>query len=240
MQNISFLKKVYLGYLGRVYTFAYFTSKRRFLGIKVSTLLKWITTGLVIAAWLLDWGVVALGITFVVALWVRWFYWSAARAGYSKFIADEAAVIATAQLDPLPANRRIQVRATGTFGLSDREEYVLLRPAEYWQVPLGEHIVMVQSAPGRFLYQFFNASTLQEIQRGWLIFGSRPLDTLAVTFLGRWGPASSEYGQAFYVGGGNNSDANVKRSTIYFTFRDGREQDAVWHTIVSDARQARQ
>ena len=240
MRNISFLRKVYLGYLGRVYTFAYFSSRRRFLGIKFSTLLKWVTTGLVIAAWILDWGGVVLGITLFLAVWVRWLYWRAARTGYSRFIADEAAVIPTAQLDPLPANRRIQLRATGTFCLNDREEYVLLRPAEYWQVPLGEHIVMVQSGRDRFLYQFFNASTLQEVQRGWLIFGSRPLDTLAVTFLGRWGPSASDYGQAFYVGGGNNSDANLKKNTIYFTFQDGVEQEAVWHTIVSDARRARQ
>ena len=240
MQNISFLRKLYLAYLGRVYTFAYLTSQRGFLGAKFSTLLKWMTTGLVIAAWIFDWGSVALGLTLFLALWVRWLYWRAARAGYSKFIADEAAVIPTSQLEPLPANQRIQLRATGSFGLRDREEYVLLRPAEYWQVPLGEHIVMVQSGQGRFLYQFFSANTLQEVQRGWLIFGSRPLDTLAVTFLGKWGSASGDYGQAFYVGGGDNSDANLKKKTIYFTFQDGVEQEAVWHTIVSDARQARQ
>lgn len=240
MQNISFLKKLYLAYLGRVYTFAYLTGQRGLFGIKFSTLLKWTTTGLVIAAWILDWGSVVLGITLFLALWVRWLYWRAARAGYSKFIADEAAVIPTAQLDPLPANRRAQLRATGTFGLNDREEYVLLRPAEYWQVPLGEHIVMVQSGQGRFLYQFFSASTLQEVQRGWLIFGSRPLDTLAVTFLGKWGSSSGDYGRAFYVGAGDDSDANLKKQTIYFTFQDSKEQEAVWHTIVSDARQARQ
>lgn len=240
MQNLSFLKKAYLGYLGRVYAFAYHTTQRGLLGIKVSTLLKWASIGLVIAAWVLDWGGLALGITLFFAVWLRWLYWRAARAGYSKFIADETAVIPTAQLDPLPANRRVQLWATGTFCLSDREEYVLLRPAEYWQVPLGEHIVMVQSGQEHFLYQFFNAGTLQEVQRGWLVFGSRPLETLAVTFLGRWGPSSTDYGRAFYVGSNDNSDANLKKNTVYFTFQDGREQDAVWHTIVSDARQARQ
>lgn len=238
MQKLSFLKKMYFAYLGRVYAFAYVTSRRGILGMKFSTLLKWMTTGLVIAAWVLNWGSAAIGVTLLLALWVRWLYWRAGRAGYSKFIADETATIPTAELNPLPANERVQLRATGTFSLSDREEYVLLRPAEYWQVPLGEHIVMVRSEPGRFLYQFFNAGTLQEIQRGWLIFGSRPLDTLAVTFLGKWGPSHSEYGRAFYVGS-ENSHSNLKKNTIYFTFQDGAAQNAVWHTIVSDARQAR-
>ncbi|HEX6384117.1 MAG TPA: hypothetical protein VF177_05555 [Anaerolineae bacterium] len=241
MHELSFPKKAYFGYLGRVYVFAYLTTRRRFLGIRLSTLITWLTTGLVIVAWLLDWGSIAVVITLVLAIWVRWIYWRARRAGYSRFVPDETAVIPTAELSPLPANQRVHLRATGTFCLSDREEYVLLRPAEYWQVPLGEHIVMVQSGPERFLYQFFNASTLQEVQRGWLVFGSRPLNTLAVTFLGKWGPSYSEYGKAFYVGGGGeNSNANLKKSTIYFTFPDGANQDAVWHTIVSDARQARQ
>jgi len=63
------------------------------------------------------------------------------------------------------------MRATGLFGTAHWETKLLLRPATYWQVPLGEHVVMVEYEQGKFVYQFFSATGLQNIQQGVLLNG---------------------------------------------------------------------
>jgi hypothetical protein len=238
MQDLSLLKRLYYYYLGNIYAFAYRTDRRRFLGARISSWIKFLMLVLLVAAWLFRLGSVALILALLLALWVRLLYWRAQKAGYSKFIPDKTAVVPTAELDPLSPNQHVKVRATGLFSLIDKEEYVLLQPAEYWQVPLGDHIVMVHRTAGSYLYQFFNASTLQEVQHGWLVFGSEPLKTLAITFGARWGPAFTEYGQLYYTGG-NGDKTPAQKLTIYFTLANEAEHRAVWHTIVQDARRVR-
>ena len=121
------------------------------------------------------------------------------------------------ELTTLPANQKMTTYATGIFSVQDMDDFGLLRMAEYWQVPLGEHIIMVHM-PGRqgYRYQFFNATTLQRVQKGWLLFGKEPKPTLAITLF-------SEIGEAFvnqqnrYLFGGDKELKGVKR-TVFLSF----------------------
>ncbi|MCZ7673623.1 MAG: hypothetical protein M5U34_44150 [Chloroflexi bacterium] len=130
------------------------------------------------------------GVTAVLLIWVYFSYWRAKRAGYSHFVADDGPLSFPDKAQPnLPPNQKVKTWATGVFSVSDQDDFMLLRPAEYWQVPLGEHIIMVQQRKTKkYRYQFFNASTLQQVQKGWLLFGAHPRETLAVTLLSEFGP----------------------------------------------------
>jgi hypothetical protein len=239
MQDLSFLKQFYYQYLGWTYRFTYWTRQHQFLGVAISRWFKLLSLALVLLAWIWDWNSILLVLTLLLAGWVQLVYWQARRAGYSKFIPQETTLPPDSELVSLPADERVGLRATGVFSVKDREKYVVLRPAEYWQVPLGDHIVMVQEAEGRFLYQFFSAATLQEVRTGWLIFGTEPIDTLAITFLARQGIDYDDSVDFFYVSSNHDSDPAAQKRTIYFSFENSTQQRKVWHNIVRDARRVR-
>jgi hypothetical protein len=237
--ELSPLKKIYFKYLGWTFFWTYRCTLRRFLGI---TWRNWFLGGsllLVFVFWLIlgrfPW---ILGLLFV---WIWWVFRRAKRAGYVRFVPDELAGMPGEGIRPLPPNQRIKMRATGIFSLSDREQGVLLRHAEYWQVPLGDHVLMVEQKPGHYLYQFFDAKTLVNVQPGWLIFGKEPLDALAITFMLTWGPEQNNNDSLlYYVGGGQGTEEPTTPRTIYLTFEDSEACEAVWHNIVFDARQVRE
>jgi hypothetical protein len=239
MQNLSSLQKMWLNYLGYMYALAYFTTHHRLLGLRLSSWLRFLSLALVVIAWTRGWGTAWLAGALLLAAWLNVTYWRAGRAGYNKFVPDEAAVLPTEPLSPLPPNQRVPLQATGIFSVNNREDFALLRPAEYWQAPLGDHIVMVQQRPGQFRYQFFTATSLQEIHVGWLIYGRKPHRALAVSFLVMWGPDFNELTQVYMTHHNSSSSRPLARRTVYFTFDEDATRRAVWHNLVYDARQAR-
>ena len=119
------------------------------------------------------------------------FWWRAGEA--------ETAVPPPNTTSTLAPHEKVQVRASGRYAVTDKSETLLLiKPAHYWHVPLGDHIVMVEHQPQNFLYQFFNAKTLQKVESGWILFGKTPLSTLAITFLENWGPDHSNNALMYY------------------------------------------
>jgi hypothetical protein len=237
MDNFSLFRRVQYSYLGRLYSLAFWATSHHFLGIRFSTLFRWLPVILLLFGWIERWPVWLLGVLLIATLWIYLAFWRARRANYNRFVADETPLISPAELTPLPPNTHMAARATGLFSVTGRENNLLLQPAEYWQVPLGEHIVMVEERPGKYLYQFFNAPTLQEVRQGWLIFGRRPLASLAISFLSAWGPAYTNF-QIYELG--DRVGPPPRKQTIYLTFEKDTDRRAVWHTIVHDARQARQ
>lgn len=237
MDNLTPLRRIQYGYLGRLYSFAYWAVNHRILGIYASNLLKWLPVLLLIYGWIRRWPALILLPLLLFILWIHASFWMARRANYNRFIRSETPHLASAELKPLAANQQVETQATGLFSVTSREDHVLLQPAKYWQVPLGEHIIMVEERPGKYLYQFFNAMTLQEVHQGWLIFGRQPRAALSVSFLSAWGPAYTNF-QIYELG--NNHGPPPRKQTIYLTFANEADRRAVWHTIVHDARQARQ
>ncbi|MEM7114332.1 MAG: hypothetical protein AAF614_17990 [Chloroflexota bacterium] len=239
MTTLSPFHNTLLGYQGQLYLLTYWSTLRRVLGIPLSRLVKGIPILLAFAA-LLWVGSLPLFYLFAgLALFIQLGYWYAKRQSYNTFVADPISLPADDALESLPANRRIPLSATGIFSLNDREESVLLAKAEYWYVPLGEHIIMVEQVKDHYLYQFFNAKTIQKVEHGWLVFGKTPHRSLALTFQLNWGPEFADGGALYFVRGDEKAP-RARQRTVYFSFENEGDLTAVYHTIIHDARLLRQ
>lgn len=173
------------------------------------------------------------------AVFIRIVYWQAKRQGYSRFIPDPSPHPLGSPA-PLEANERILLRATGLFSLAHNEERIFLRPAEFWQVPLGERVIMVKTTrQNQFLYQFVEEDSIEEVTAGWLIFGRDPLPSLALTFCVKWGPGYDESTSFYYVGEeANHSPPPCQERTVYLTFEDESTMARVEANLASSKRLA--
>ena len=241
MHDLPVYKRLYYRWLGLVYGFTYWTSHHVFI-FRLSTWVKLLAFVPLVIVWRQNRSTPVLGMALLLGLWVLWLYWRARRVGYKRFVAGETAVSTllstpTVDLAPITPNQRVPLKASGIFGVANREEQVLLKPAEYWQVPLGDHTIMVQLEPGRFLYQFFNAGNLQNLQTGWLVCGLTPLPVLAVTFYSVWGQDQLSLRDLYQ--GVEDENRDSKQRTIYLHFDNEADETAVRHTILYDARERR-
>jgi hypothetical protein len=235
MHDIGLLKRIYYNYLGYLYWFTHYTSTHSFLGVRFSTVVKLSAIGLVLAAWIYDWGQIALFIALGLLFWIFLAYWRARRSGYFKFIAGEPAHFDSLVYEKLPPYKRVSCIATGVFSVKDWEKHVLLRPAAYWQAPRGDHGLMVEHEPRRYLYQFFNAAKMQDLQCGWLLYGAHALPALSIRFLSIWGP---EFAQEQYsIFGSEPKPAEAKPRTIYISFSTDEEAEIISHNILRDIQQ---
>ena len=238
MEKLSPWRRLFLSYLSRAYALMNALNRRSFLGIRLKTLARWIPILLFLIGWWRNWSAALLVLLLLLIVWVNYSLWRAKRDNYMRFVPAGDPLPENADLTALPPNQKVPVRATGLFSVSGRENNLLLAPANYWRVPLGEHVIMVEEQPGKFLYQFFGAKNLQNIQPGLLLYGAKPIETLAVSFLAQWGPEYTRFGQVYETG--DNSDLPpAKRVTIYLSTADETVRRSIWQTIVHDARQAR-
>lgn len=239
MESVPPLRRAYYGYLSRSYALMYALNRRSVLGIRLVALVRWIPILVLIWSWVRGWSPPVMILLLLIVLWINYSLWRAKRDNYNRFVPDGVPIPETGEVVPLPPNQKVTVQASGLFSVSGREDTLLLRPADYWRVPLGEHIIMVEEMPGKFLYQFFSSQSLQKVQSGWLLFGRHPIETLAVSFLARWGPEYTRFGQVYEDGHDDDLPA-PKRVTVYLSSSDPETRRAVWQTIISEARRARQ
>jgi hypothetical protein len=134
----------------------------------------------------------------------------------------------------LPPYKRIAIDATGVFSLQDWETNVLLSPAHYWQVPRGDHAVMVAYEPGKYLYQFFNVADVAAVRHGWLLFGRHPKSALSISYLSIWGPEFSQLQVNIF--GSITQTAEPANRTIYLSFPDAESELIVCRNIIVDMR----
>jgi hypothetical protein len=237
MDALSPLHRAYYAYLSRMYALAHGLYRRSFLGIRLGALARWLPIVALLVGWGMAWPPGVMIALLLVTLWINYSLWRAKRDNYNRFVPNRAAGDNTPEPATLPPNERVSLLATGLFSVSGRESRLLLRPAQYWRVPLGDHIVMAEEEPGKFLYQFFDARSLQELREGLLLFGPRPRATLAVSFLARWGPEFTRFGQEHETG--HDDLPPPRRVTVYLSAEDDATRRLVRDTIVSDARRAR-
>ena len=237
MDALSPIQQVYYAYLSRMYALVYRLNRRSLLGIRLASWLRWLPIVALLVGWVMDWPPAVMIALLIVAVWLNYSLWRARRDNYNRFVPNRAAGGDAAEPTPLPPNERLSILATGLFSVSGRESRLLLRPAQYWRVPLGDHIVMAEEEPGKFLYQFFDAQSLQELREGLLLFGTHPKATLAVSFLARWGPEFTRFGQQHESG--HDDLPPPRRVTVYLSAEDDATRRLVRDTIVSDARRAR-
>lgn len=233
MEHLSPVKHFYYSLVGRLWAFAYISQRRTFLGIPRSGWLRIGIFALFATALIGRWGWLAVWLTVLLWFYVGFVYRRARRQDYNKFVADETAVPPPASAQTLAPNEKTAVHASGRYVVTDKADTVLLqKPAHFWRVPLGDHIVMVEYRPKRFLYQFISPRTLQKVERGWILFGKKPIQTLAITFLEVWGQDENS-SLLFYVRGGPTDDlSHLKPRTIYFSFEDTAVLQKVWATLI--------
>jgi hypothetical protein len=239
MQALPLGKRILYRVFGTIFYWTYVTDNYSILGLS----LGWIVRRLLFVPVLLgllgrwgQWTWLLLGVALLVSL----VYWYAARVGYSRFVVkkeDTGVALAGKGVRPLPANEKVAVQATGLFSVRDSESFVLLQPAHYWQVPLGDHVVMVEHMPKSYVYQFFDAAGLQQVQEGWLIFGRELREALAVTFRTKWAPQFAQFEIRYYLQDDVEPEAPLR--TIYLSFANEADKQAVWHNIVQAGRQER-
>jgi len=220
---------------GAVYALLHATARRLFLGATVKGWL--LNLPLLVALFLvLMRRPIALAIAIALAaLILRLLYWKAARDGYVHFMAEmeqRPANGAAAVAD----NQKVPIRATGIFSVKDWEEYVLGGPGEYWRVPMGDHAVMVQRSPGRFLYQFLRLGAIESIEAGLLWHGAQPHNALAITYFSSWGPESEDPNFMFYAPSDEGNPARKQRN-MYLAFENESARDSVWQNLLSDGQQ---
>lgn len=238
MESLSPLRRVYYAYLSRAYTVMYVIHTKSFLGISFISVARWVPVILLALAWFARWPIPVVIFLALLVVWINYSLWRARRDNFNRFVPDTASTIDYESAQPLHPNQKVAILATGLFSLSGRDRKLLLSPASYWRVPLGEHVVMAEELPGKYLYQFFRAETLQSVRPGWLLFGRNPIETLAVTFFGRWGPEYTRFDR-LYEDGDDSNLPPPKRVTIYLSSDDAITRQTIWQAIVNDAQQLR-
>lgn len=220
--------------LSRFYAFLYWSSRHRLLGLSFRTWLVILPAILAFAGLLRAWPMAAiLGLLLLSALLFALNVY-AARSGYKRFVPDDAMALDDEYEAPRNEHR-IPLHATGLFSVQDRENYVLARPAEYWRVPLGQHVFMVQELPGRFLYQIINPQDIESVQPGYLLYGREPQKALALNFLATWGPQFAYQPTYTYLGQEEEPPAVVGVArTVYLTFDSDADRHTVWKSLLLD------
>ncbi len=215
---------------GRLYGFAFVTDLSRWLGIRRSVWFRTTAVLLFLLSLLLR---LPLAVNLLVGggmvgAWL--IYWLAQRAGYVAFEVLHTAV-APEPTTTLRQEEKVSVRATGLFSVMARERYLLQKKADYWHYPLGEHAIMVEEAPGRYLYQFISAKRISHVKAGYLYLGEQRFPGLEIKYHTDWAPELVNEGSSYYVGGGL-PDENLPHRTIYLTFHSHADWQRVWQTFV--------
>lgn len=218
--------------VGRLYAILYYSRQRRLLGLSWRTWFIVLPVILALAGLTLSWPLPLLVALVALVPLLLLLYYVARRAGYKRFVPD--AQMALDDTFDAPRNEhRVPLRATGIFSLHNREDYVLAQPAEYWRVPLGQHVFMVQERPGRFLYQIIDPENVESVQPGYLFYGRKPQKALALHFLASWGPQFVHEPSYQYVGDDEEPGAaNAVPRTVYLTFNSDADRHAVWKSLL--------
>jgi len=216
--------------LGYLYAGLYISSDRLVIG---ASLLGWITAILFFSGlylWLRT-GMVAWFVVFlVILLVVRIAYRLAKRVGFIVFIIqtdDQPHPV----LEPLKDDLKYAMRASGTFSVTGREEYMFRRPTMLWRVPFGDHALMVERPSGRYLYQFIERGFIQRVRLGCLVYGSQVNPALEIDFRTTWGPVAGETDFKWFAPGDGSQPKRLRRK-LYLGFENVNDRDAIWQSLL--------
>lgn len=217
-------------FLSRLYTLTYITRHRRFLGVTIAAWLVLLLLTLALWAFISRWPPWISNAALLLAVALMVGYWVAGRRGYTRFVTDDELKLDLEFASPRDESR-VPIRATGVFSVRDYERYVLEESAEYWRVPKGHHVIMVQQAPGQFLYQILEPHYIRSVRPGYLLYGRRPQNAIAVQFVVSWSPEMAREPR-FYPGAQDPEEsAPSEERTIYFTFDNDADRFAVWRSL---------
>lgn len=218
-------------FLSRLYGFLFWSKSQEFLGVSLRTWFVLLPLSLFFTGFWLRWPTLLtlfwLGLAFLLLLAYFW----ARRAGFKRFVSDPDMALDEEFAAPRP-EQHVPLRATGVFSVKEREDYVLEHPAEYWRVPMGQHVFMVQQQPGSFLYQIVEPQYIQSVEPGYLLSGREPQKALALHFLVSWGPEFAFEPSFYHFDDGLPEQRPSEERTIYFTFDHDADRFAVWRSLL--------
>jgi hypothetical protein len=232
MANLTPLELFRIRFIGVVNALVYYTGHHTFLGARWSSWLKWALFIVTVTAWFTRRPLILVIVGALAFVALHFLYWAVKRRGYIRFLAVHDPTQDRVE-ELLADNKKVKTLATGIFSVSSHEAYVLRQPAEYWRVPVGDHAIMVQHQPGKFLYQFVQSGALKSVEAGYLIFGRRPQEALAITFLTTWGPEFAQYTPKQFMTSANHTPARLER-TIYLSFDNAEERRRVRRNLLRD------
>lgn len=230
LRALPFAQRLFYGYIGRVNALAHAAANRRLLGVSLGGWLALLLVLALLGGLLRSWPAWLLLLLLGGLVWMLVSFRAARRANFNHFLPTADPPPGSGSRPPIPPYERVPLHATGVFSVTGRDADVLSRPGHYWQVPLGDHIVMVEETPGKFAYQFFDARSLQSVRRGLLLIGTTPTSCLALTFLSSWGPDYTKFQQ---YDDGLPSKTPPRPRTIYLSFADAETEQTVWHHITN-------
>jgi hypothetical protein len=191
------------------------------LGVTGWLLLGW--------GWLAGWPGLLLGLLALLLVGGQLLLLWARRREFTAFVAENTPF--PTSLARLPYNERLSLHVNGRFSLVDHDAFAWQRPAEYWQVPLGEHIVMVAEKTGRYLYQFFDAENLLEVKPGHVFGWHGVQPALAITFRPNWGPQAGQPMLSQFQFGPAEAVSLGPPRTVYLLFAGRAERQQVWRQL---------
>ncbi len=232
MEDLPVAKRLKNRALGHLYASLYFTSDRLLMGVSI---LGWITVVLFFLGpylWLRSGSIAWFLAVFIMLFAVRVAYWIAKRDGFIVFTAqvDDQEPINARQVQDY---KKFDLRASGVFSVTGREEYMFRRPTQLWRVPMGDHALMVRRPTGRYLYQFIEAGYIKRMRPGCLVYGSRLNFALEIDFRTKWGPVAGETEFNWFAPGEGSKPKRLKR-TLYLGFENKADRDVVWQSIGRD------
>ena len=219
--------------LSQLYAFMYWSKRRYFLGFALSTWIRLLPLAIFLVGLARGWPLPLNFAWVVLSILLFILYAVGRRAGYKRFVPEPAMALD----DDFAAPRheqRVPLRATGLFSVQDREEYVLERPGAYWRVPLGQHVIMVEEGPGRFLYQIINPRHVHVVEPGYLLFGRQPQKALALRFTVSWGPQYATEPVYYYTPEPGETEVDRETRTVFFTFDHDADRHAVWKSLLEE------
>ncbi|HSM58168.1 MAG TPA: hypothetical protein VK879_18580 [Candidatus Sulfomarinibacteraceae bacterium] len=220
--------------LSRLYAFLYWSQKRGVLGISLRTWLILLPLALFVAGFWLRWPAPLTVLWLILAILLWLVYLLARRAGFKRFVSNPDMSLDEEFAAPVP-EQHVPLRATGVFSVKEHEDYVLEHPAEYWRVPMGQHIFMVQQQPGRFLYQIVEPQHIQAVEPGYLLCGREPQKALALHFLVSWGPEFAHEPSYYHFDEALPDQKAGEERTIYVTFDHDADRFAVWRSLLQNS-----
>lgn len=138
-------------------------------------------------------GLATLGAVTIMSAACLFFIWQLRRRGYLHF--EPHPLSEAIPADPLPASKKIPIRASGNFSVSNRTRYFVEETAFYQTFKTRERMIMVAIEPSRYLllaqsleaeigwwYTFFTPQVIQAIEPGQVRFGARLRPALRITY----------------------------------------------------------
>lgn len=217
--------------LSQIYAFMYLTRRRTLLGVTLATWMVLLLLLFALWAFMLRWPALISQVALLGALALMVGYWVAGRKGYTRFVSDEEMALDPEFASPRDESR-VPLRATGIFSVRDYERYVLQESAEYWRVPMGHHVIMVQNSPGQYLYQIVEPQHIRDITPGYLLYGRHAQKALALHFLVSWSPEMAREPSYFPGAPQEPVPGPGEQRTIYFTFEHDADRFAVWRSLL--------